>query len=422
MRIAFVAQPFDTMVPPVRGGSLSMWIYYMARLCAARGHEPVIFGNHGENFARRTAREDGVEYIFTPTGLDKILNKAYEFLRRRVLRKADGDAPPLFGSEWHHRGYADQVAREISRRNPDVVHVMNYSQFIPTIRKRNPRAKLCLHMQCEWLTQLDPVVVRERLAQTDLVIGCSEYITRKIAAKFPEYANRCVTVPNAADVVPEESGSPLDSKTVLFVGRLSPEKGIHDLIRAFHRVLERFPDARLRIVGGAGSAPLEYMVGISDDPHVSALRVFYPESHNGSKDPYLEALEKEAGGELGKRIIFEGRADHHQIQQFYQSAGVLVNASLSESFGISLVEAMMHQVPVVSTKTGGMTYTVDPGRTGFLVDPANPEQLANAICEVFSDREKAVAMGKAGRTRALENFSWEKTRDLLLQRYESALN
>ena len=60
------------------------------------------------------------------------------------------------------------------------------------------------------------------------------------------------------------------------------------------------------------------MVGVSDDPHVTALRVFYPEKKNGSKDPYLEALEKEAGAELGKRILFEGRADHNRIEAYYR--------------------------------------------------------------------------------------------------------
>ena len=67
---------------------------------------------------------------------------------------------PLFGSDWHHRGYALEVAGMIRKLKCDVVHVMNYSQFVPVIRKFNPRSRLALHMQCEWLTQLDPSLVR----------------------------------------------------------------------------------------------------------------------------------------------------------------------------------------------------------------------------------------------------------------------
>ena len=184
MHIAFVAQPFDRMNPPVRGGSLSMWIYYMARHCAERGHQPVIFGNHGDTFSAQITQADGVDYVFTPTGLDRLLNKATESVSRIARKAAIGAAVPLFGSDWHHRGYALEVAGMVRKLNCDVVHVMNYSQFVPLIRKFNPRGRLALHMQCEWLTQLDPSLVRKRLDQTDMVIGCSEYITRRLRTSF----------------------------------------------------------------------------------------------------------------------------------------------------------------------------------------------------------------------------------------------
>ena len=69
-----------------------------------------------------------------------------------------------------------------------------------------------------------------------------------------------------------------------------------------------------------------------------------------------------------------------------------------------------------------MTYTVDPGRTGYLVDPADPQGLADKICAVLADGEKAREMGRAGRERAIERFSWERTTDLLLKNYQSLLN
>jgi glycosyltransferase involved in cell wall biosynthesis len=420
MRIAFVAQPFDVMHPPVRGGSLALWIYYMARLCAKRGHEAIVFGNNGGNFSVRTVNSDDVEYIFTPTGFDRLLNKASKVGLKLFTDTEKSNAHyPLFASRWHHRMYAIEVARRVWRLECDVVHIMNYSQFVPVVRSMHPRCRISLHMQCEWLTQLDASVVTKRLGQTDIIIGCSEYITRKIAEKFPEFASRCVTVPNAADEAPSNTELSPDRKIVLFVNRLSPEKGVHDLIRAFHQVLRQFPDARLRLVGGAGSAPLEFVVGLSDEPRVTALRVFYQNKRNGMKDPYLEVLEKEAGQELGKRIIFEGHVAHDQIGTYYQRAAVLVNSSLSEPFGISLVEAMMHRRPVVATRVGGMMDTVDHGRTGFLVDPADPNALANAICEVLKDRERARQMGEAGRKKALEKFSWERTADLLLEHFRT---
>jgi glycosyltransferase involved in cell wall biosynthesis len=424
MRIAFVAQPFDSMYPPiVRGGSLALWIHYMARRCAKRGHEAIVFANGGGLVSAKSVKSDNVEYIFVPTGLNRLLNKVSKAGLELFTRneKSNGSCP-LFASRWYYLMYAAEIGRRVRRLGCDVVHIMNYSQFVPVIRRMHPRCRISLHMQCEWLTQLNTSLVEKRLEHTDIIIGCSEYITRKTAGKFPQYADRCLTVPNAAHEVPSNGEPSPDSKAVLCVNRLSPEKGIHILIRAFHQVLKRFPDARLHLVGPPGSVPLEFVVGLSDDPLVIPLRAFYQNGESGKKDSYLEALEKEAGQELGKRIIFEGNVVHDQIGSYYERSAVLVSSSVwSEPFGISLVEAMMHGVPVVASRVGGMTYTVDHGRTGLLVDPADPQALAKAICEVLEDRESACRMGEAGRKKAVEKFSWERATDLLLKHFEALL-
>ena len=425
MNIAFVAQPFDAMYPPAaRSGSLALWISYMAKACAKRGHRVIVFANHGGGrFLAKSVKSENVEYIFTPTGLDRVLDKTSN-AGSKLLRSAGRANPrrPLFASPWHHLGYAAEVARRVRQLGCDVVHVTNYSQFVPVIRKLHPRCKIVLHMHCEWLNQLDASLVEKRLKQTDIVMGCSEYITRKAAEKFPQYAHSCVTVPAGGELSSNGASHP-DGRAVLCVNRLSPEKGIHILIRAFHLVLKKFPDATLHLVGGAWAVPLELLVELSDEPQVKALRVFYQKRGNGAKDPYVEVLENEAGPELGRRIIFEGHVVHNQIGQYYQRAAVLVSSSIwNEPYGTSLVEAMMHSVPVVATRVGGMTYTVDHGRTGFLVDPEDPMALAKAICEILQDRERARRMGEAGRKRALEKFSWEKSADLLLEHFKAALS
>jgi starch synthase len=88
---------------------------------------------------------------------------------------------------------------------------------------------------------------------------------------------------------------------------------------------------------------------------------------------------------------------------------------------MSLVEAMMHRVPVVATRVGGMPYIVNHGQTGLLAEPANPKGLAEAICEILEDREAARRMGEAGRKRAVEGFSWQKSTELLLEHFHGLL-
>ena len=420
MKIAFVAQPFDRMIPPVRVGSLALWIYYMAQRLVVRGNKAIIVGNNGYRLHARRFQYDEVRYVLTPTLIDAQINR----IGMRLSRAIDSRGPTASRyvyANWYHSPYAFHAARFAAVEQANVVHVMNYSQFVPIIRRRNPGAIVALHMQCEWLTQFPREVILPRLQQVDLIIGCSQYITNLIAEKFPALAQKCVTVPNAADTVSQEHAASPIGRRVLFVGRLSPEKGVHDLITAFRAVLAHVPDATLHLVGAPGSAPLEYLVGLSDDPHVQALRVFYDRGRSDStKDSYLEALEELAGSEIGRRIFFEGYADHHTIREHYMKASVLVNPSLSESFGISLVEAMMMKIPVVATRVGGMQHTVIDGQTGLLVDPGDPDALAHAICKVLTNLQLARQLGESGYARAHEQFSWDSTAEQLLAAYANA--
>lgn len=421
LRIGFIAQPLDFLRPPVQGGSLALWIYQVARICALRGHKPLVIANHGATMWSTRARHEGVEYVFTPTALNRAGNR---LMRDRSRTEASRDRAarkplPEFGVAWRDATYAMHAAMECRRRRCDVVHIMNYSQFAPIVRRVYPNAKIFLHMECEWLTQLDPEVIDRRLESVDAVIGCSEYITQKVADSFPRHSGRCVTVPNAAPLAPDYDRAQTEAGNVLFVGRVSPEKGVHDLVAAFHLVLQRVPKAKLHIAGGVGSAPFEFLVGLSDQPFVAELRRYY-DLETGA-DIYGDMLREAAGIEYGRRIVFAGRVENSEIGGFYRRAAVLVNPSLSEAFGMSLVEAMMYRVPVVATRVGGMTNIVDDGRTGRLVEPANPEALARAICDLLEDRSRAEAMGDAGRAEALEKYSWDRTTDRLIQTFNDVV-
>jgi glycosyltransferase involved in cell wall biosynthesis len=417
MRIALVAQPFERMDPPVRGGSLAIWIYQVARRIAKTGHEVFVMANHGARFSATGTQYDAVNYLYTPTAVNALVNRggiAFTALRRRAGWR---DTLPDFAASWCDAGYAMEASRAAKRLKCDAVLVMNYSQIVPVLRKVHRSCKIYLYMQCEWLTQLDHESMRQRIDAADVIGGCSEYITRKIAARFPQYQDKCVTLTNAANPVQEfqDDARKDGPKSVLFVGRVSPEKGLHVLVQAFHLVLREFPDAKLDIVGGIGSAPIEYLVGLSDDAQVAALRRFYDGSANGGKDPYFAHLERASGAELGKRIVFHGHVDHDRTTAAYRTATVLTNPSLSESFGMSLVEAMMHSVPVVATRIGGMPYIVQDGVTGWLIDGEDEHALAAAICKVLRDPATAREMGQAGRRRALDKFSWDRTAATLLE-------
>jgi len=158
------------------------------------------------------------------------------------------------------------------------------------------------------------------------------------------------------------------SSTVwLFVGRIAPNKAQHDLIKAFsvyRRVYE--PDARLRLVGGSSSHA--YWTALVD---------------------YIAALE------LGPYVELCGDVPDGVLAAHYRAADVYVSASEHEGFGVPLLEAMHHRVPVVAYATTAVPETVGYG--GVLLRDKAPATMAAAVHRVVSDaalRSSLVAAGE----------------------------
>jgi len=411
MKIAFVSQPLDGFALPPKS-SLTVWTYEVARRLA-RSYEVIVY-TKGGHWRKQVDYIDGVQYRRIPIGLDKGWFKLLErFLGMLKIRYS------LFASFFYYLGYVLQVASDLKRQQCDVVHILNFSQFVPIIRAFNPKIKIVLNMRCEWLTKLNPAMIERRLNAADLVIGCSEYITEKIRRAFPRFASRCQTVHNGADVayfLPENGHRVKKENSVtrlLFVGRVSPEKGIHVLLEAFKKVIERFPQTQLEIVGPIGAAPFEFIVALSDNSKVTDLAAFY----SGS---YFSHLQDRLSNGMTQQVAFRNSVAHHELLNYYRQADIFVFPSVwDEPFGIPPIEAMAAGVPVIATRTGGIVETVEDGQTGVLVEPDNPTALADAIQYLLESEETRKAMGKAGRERAMQLFSYERVVENLWRQYVS---
>jgi glycosyltransferase involved in cell wall biosynthesis len=183
---------------------------------------------------------------------------------------------------------------------------------------------------------------------------------------------------------------------VLFVGRLTPHKGIDVLLRAL-------PDnAHLTLAGTPGH-----------DRRTSERH--YPE--------LIAHLAK------SKDVRFAGRIDEHELPQLHRHAVVFVLPSLHETcygrhipipelLGLSVLEAMASGTPVVCSRVGGVPEIVDDGITGFLVEPGNVGELNDRIQQLLSNRKLAEKMGRAGRDRVLDRFTWEHCAARCLAAYD----
>jgi glycosyltransferase involved in cell wall biosynthesis len=410
MKVGFISQPWDNGGPPDPGGSIGLITWELARRLA-RSFGVVVCGPR--------AREGPSEETWENVQFSRFRLRPDRWLLRKPLQLFFSDMGRADRGNVFHKLYAARAARALRDSGCDIVHVFNLSQFLPIIKRVHPSAKIVLHMECDWLAQFNRDLIDRRLRCADAIIGCSDYISDRIRRQFPDHATRCVTVYNGVDT---EEFSPRwdrvsngDMKRAVFVGRMSPEKGVHVLLQAFETVIAREPDVKLEVVGGAWIPPLSFIVDPSTDPVVKELRRFY----NGN---YAEYLHKQAAGVLWNHISFAGHVLHAGVRAHLVNADVLVEPSVwDEPFGIPVVEAMACGVPVVATAVGGIPELVEHGRTGILVDRNDPEALANGMLRVFQNPD-IPKMGTAGRVRACAMFAWESVTQRLIAVYEALVS
>jgi len=395
VKIAFVTQPSHSVLPPA--GSLEIWTREVGKRLVARGHDVVVYASATEGVV--PGAHDGIEFRFVQHALDRALARLLRPLYR-VL-----PAPrPFFSSRLFPLAYWARVAARLRAEEVDVVHVFNYSQALPLLRRLVPRAALVLHMQCEWLTQLAPGMVDRRLRHADLVLGCSDAILDKARAAFPHHAHRCVTVHNGVDV--DRLGRVRDSvdrsgHRLLFVSRISPEKGVHVLIEAFNRLAETDPDVELTLVGDDAVIPLQMAVRLAEDEVVRELERFY-------ESDYRQTLVSLLSPAAARRVTFTGGVPYDDVAQQYERADIFVLPSLLEAFGMPAAEAMAAGLPVVASRSGGIVEIVADGETGLLVPPDDAAALAEALLTLFRDPDRRIRMGAAGRACASDRFSWDR--------------
>ena len=260
---------------------------------------------------------------------------------------------------------------------------MNYWKWCRELKAAGSSHRLVLEMQCEWLSQRDRDQVARQLKVVDAVVAVSDHIARTFRSAFPDYPGVVATVGNGVDVSyfrPSEQRASASTRTrrvILFVGRVSPEKGLHTLIEAFSEVAARFADVELRIAGPHSPLPVDFVTSLSSDPRVTALSRFYDRWGNCKYREHLEELIERHG--LRDRVQFVGNVPHKDLVATYHEADIVVNPSLSESFGISVVEGMACGIPVVGTRVGGMCESIVAGSTGMLVEVDAPGELRPGI-------------------------------------------
>jgi glycosyltransferase involved in cell wall biosynthesis len=406
LRIAFAYPFWDFALPPERLSlSLEVIAVRLARDLAARGCDVTLY-KRATGPVSRTFSLGGVRYRELRCRGEARLRGAIRAATRLLRPRATGERlarQPLVITPLYDLGAAADLWR---RGGADVVHVFVHDGMIPLLcRVLGRSARIVLHLHDHAQRQRDPEAVRRNLGEADLIVGCSNFITQALAERFPELADRCVALPNAVDVElfrPAPHGEAESGPHFLYVGRLSPEKGVHAVIEALLRVRRRLPGAVLTLVGPDQVAPISSVDPFAEDPAFDGLRRFY--AADGAYAAHLRALVPK---EARASVRFLGDVPHAETRAHYARASALVFPSIwAEPFGLPVIEAMACGLPVVATNHGAFCEVVVQGETGLLVERGEVGELADAMLRLGGDPDLRAAMGRAGRARAVAAFDW----------------
>ena len=334
-------------------------------------------------------RERGVDARFV--GLDVAGSDA----ERLYSRLADADVPAQ-----HIRYTGDvspRMARDIVRTlralRPDVLHThLVHADVYGAVASRVTGVPFVSTRHNDDRYQLGPFryIDRAFASGASRLIAISDAVRRfLVGAGLPDRKFKTIRygldeMPSLpSERAPAQTGVPDGAPLALAIGRLIEQKDHATLLRAFARVHERLPDARLAILG--------------DGPLATRTR----------------ALADVLG--LTEVVVLPGRLE---TRDWLERADVFAHSSRWEGFGIVLLEAMLAGLPVVATRVSAVPEIVVDGETGLLSEAGDAAALAASLEALLADPTRAHALGGAGLARARSEFSVSRMTDATLSLYE----
>jgi glycosyltransferase involved in cell wall biosynthesis len=275
----------------------------------------------------------------------------------KYVRWANQDDIELFWSPRHHL----PLLLPVHIKQVVTIHDMVWRRYPETMMWKNL-----------WLERL---LMGSAIRSADRVICVSHFTASEVAEFYPSEMSKLTVVHEAATETSERD-TPTDTpqKIILFVGTLEPRKNLPRLLRAYKRLVKTSDTPKLVIVGGGGWGA----DNLADQ--ISALG-------------------------LSDHVQLRGYLSDQQLNALYASATCVIVPSLYEGFGLPVVEAMSHGVPVIASNTSSLPEVV--GDAGLLIDPHSETEIADAITLLVTDHDLHAELSARARARNTE-FSWQK--------------
>lgn len=275
--------------------------------------------------------------------------------------------------------FMSRVNHCIKNEHYDYIILESSDKEIREIERYN-EAKIWFHVHSDYLKHSD-IRTREALEKCDKLVGVSEYITHRISGHL--FGNKAVTLANAIDVgaytkgmsrekiieLREKMGYGCDDKIVIFCGRLSPEKGCLELIKA----VVKTPACKLIVVGG--------------------------ENFSSDKETEYTKKLKEAAAKAKERIIFTGYVPHEDVHTYFAIADIGVVPSVcNEAAPLTLLEMRASGLATIASHRGGIPEHASREGTVLIdTDEAFVDNLARTISFLCNDNKRLALMKQTAR-------------------------
>ena len=356
-------------------GGVESFVWSVARCLAARGVETTIIGGRG------TIRQND----------PNVRVVEFPFLSRERMRRMPGLATAYTLTKLIERlSFGANALAFMRREHFDIVHIQKPYDLPPAVLLKSPGASKII-FGCHG-TDFFPGD-RFFAPRADASVSCSAFNAEQIRAHYG-FTPRVIyngidpqlfkPQPRADELRRSLAG---DGALIFYAGRLVRWKGVQYLIRALAKLSAR-RDATL-VIAGAG----EFRTT-------------------------LEQLAREL--DLSARVRFVGYVPAPDLPRYYAASDIVTVASYAnETFSISSLEAMACERPVVGSNFGGIPEVVTNGESGLLARPEDADDFANKFEELLEDAALRERMGRAGRQRACDTFTWEQVTERAVAVYNS---
>ncbi len=384
MRIAHFVHYYT----PAIGGGVRFIAETGARL-EARGHTVTVFTSNALNDDGFMSLRKGPSSRFRGPSRERIRHVTVRRYRPLVLPLLQRWVPFL-----QHGPIMPKLLVEFEPSSFDLVHSSAFPyahNFISYYLSR--RAKLPLYLTPYYKPgQPSSRTLQKILRRADRISASVPWERSALVREFRIDATRVDIVPSGVD--PERFGPrnymPASScKTILFVGRLTPAKGVGHLLTAYNRYLyPEYPDLRLLVVGY-----------LSD----WARRNLLPAAR-------------------GNTIFLGPICNETELARIYAESDVVCYPSRDDCFPHVFLEAWATSKPVIGCRIGGVADVIQEGKNGLFSAFGDPKDLSEKIAYLLDNPTEASRMGRRGRKKVLDTYVWDKVTDRLEESYRSTIN